>query len=301
MNNMFFDIIKLFVYFLTVIGISTYLSLYERKLIGWIQLRRGPSYCGYYGILQPIADAIKLFFKHNALSNHSAISIISVVSLFFFSLLQFVFIYFVRSEFSLLYITIFHIVISLFEIVIGISTKSKYSIIGGLRGVFQKIINDIPFLMCILVFSLLNNSLDIYVHNYQSLLFGIIFFFVILINTNHIPFDFLEAESELVAGAFTEYGGILFGMIYLSDYLNVLFNSALLVILCSTISTDTISTSTISTLLLLIKTLIVISCIILCRAILPRFTQKQALSFSWYILCSSIILFYVISLIIKHL
>ena len=269
-----------------VVFIATYLSLFERKLIGRIQLRRGPRYCGYCGILQPVADGLKLFFKRNALKGHFNQSIFAVTFLLFLSLLQFAFLpmpfigCLVESKYSLFYIIIIHSLINLAEILIGITSNSKYGIIGGLRGVFQKIATDIPYILSLIFVYQFYYSLDLHqivLNNTASVLLcvgGILFFITVLINTNHIPFDFMEAESELVAGAYTEYGGILFGMIYLSDYLNILFYSILLI--------DLFMSNFIS--IFYIKILFIISMIILIRAILPRYLQMHMIEISFSIL-----------------
>ena len=300
---MIYFIIKTLIFYIAIIIISAYLSLFERKLIGRIQLRRGPSYCGKFGLLQPLADGLKLFFKYNCLQNHSIYSIFGITLLLFCSLLQFSFIQITSdfcllcSEYSLIYLIIINEIISFSEILIGISSKSKFGIIGGIRAIFQKLAYDIPYTLLIIYISLLNNTLNIhkiivsiFYYNFNFLLFlsSIIFFIVNLIKINHIPFDCVEAESELVAGAYTEYGGMLFGMIYLSDYLNVLFSAILFTKLF--IGTNNI-------ILFIFYIMLFISGIIIIRTLFPRFLQKQIISFSYKYLIPMCCLFIFIMLI----
>ena len=395
-------IVKTLIFYITIITIAAYLSLFERKLIGRIQLRRGPSYCGKFGLLQPLADGLKLFFKYGCLENHSVYSIFAVALLLFCSLLQFSFIpipcitdittdninnllnnlytylydinlnnissihYFTNtfnvklqhilnnfnnifsincftnifyediissqfisndfnntsyincltnlqhylqynylnnnmnylpmeiykdkvisnssllsSNYSLLYLIIINEIISFSEALIGISSKSKFGIIGGIRCIFQKLAYDIPYILLIICISVLNNTLNIQKINksiissdFTFLLFlmSIIFFIINLIKLNHIPFDCVEAESELVAGAYTEYGGMLFGMIYLSDYLNVLFSAIIFIIFFIGIKNP---------IFFILSIISFISSIIIIRTLFPRYLQLKILYLSY--------------------
>lgn len=273
-----FFFFKVSLFYIVLITIATYLSLFERKLIGRIQWRYGPRYCGKWGLLQPIADGLKLFFKQNALENHSAISIFACALLLFASLLQFAFLPLERltllpSSYGLLFILAIHTVINFSELLIGITSKSKYGLIGGTRAVYQKMASDLPFILIMLCFFKHKNSFDLLVISKDigltNWILMPILFIVSLINISRIPFDFLEAESDLVAGAYTEYGGILFGIIYLSDYLNVLFTALFL------------SALVLPTNLLFFGVFVTIFTIILCRAILPRCLPIQLLKLMW--------------------
>lgn len=285
--EVFYFIIKTIIFYITIIIIAAYLSLFERKLIGRIQLRRGPSYCGKLGLLQPLADGLKLFFKYNCLYNHSIYSIFGVALLLFCSLLQFSFVpivsdfYLLSSKNSLLYLIIINEIISFSEVLIGISSNSKFGIVGGIRVIFQKLAYDIPYTLLIIYLSILNNTLNIQNINtsiiypkFNILLFlsSIIFFIINLIKINHIPFDCVEAESDLVAGAYTEYGGMLFGIVYLSDYLNVLFGAFLY-------TNFFIGTNNI--IFFIFYVVLFISSIVIIRTLFPRYLQQRILNISY--------------------
>ena len=284
--------IKVFIYFLICITIAAYTSLLERKLIARIQLRRGPNNCGFAGIFQPIADALKLFFKQVQFKNYTKQSIFAALLLFTTSLIQLILIPISNDIFvpkhGLLFVLLCHALIIFSEILLGMSQKSKYGIIGANRAYMQIVGAHIPFILSIvsimLIFGTLNLN-DIVLNSNVNFILLIpllfVFFIILLISEKRTPFDFVEAESEIISGAYVEYGGILFGIIYLSDYLNLLFISALI----STIFfKGYVSAFFPPFIAILLKTLIITSFIILIRAILPRYRQDQMIKISWKIL-----------------
>lgn len=280
--EIFYFIIHVLIFYIIIITIAAYLSLFERKLIGRIQLRRGPSYCGKFGLLQPLSDGLKLFFKYDCLKNHSIYSMFGLALLFCCTLLQFAFIPTIHShcllssKYSLLYLIIINEIISFSEVLIGISSGSKFGMIGGIRVIFQKLAYDIPYNLLIIYVSILNNTLNIQQINPKINLLLIIasfvFFIINLIKINHIPFDCVEAESELVAGAYTEYGGMLFGIIYLSDYLNILFSALLYTHLFIGAK---------NTVFVIFCSIMFISSIIIVRTLFPRYLQIQIIKMSY--------------------
>lgn len=291
--------ISVLIYFLCCIGIAAYMSLIERKLIGRIQRRFGPDHCGVFGLLQPIADAIKLLFKQSSFVGHSKQSIIGVLLLFTTSLYQLTLIPIPGGIFSytaeLPLIIVCHSVIAFSEILIGTTSKSKYGVIGGNRAYVQGIAGHLSFILSIAVIISISHSMRIsgfanmdndIISIIKFVPLIIVFFIVLLMTGNRIPFDFTEAESEIVSGAYVECGGILFALIYLSDYLNLLFMSVLMASLffggvgCSMIC-------------LFLKTFGIISLIILIRAILPRYTQDTMIKISWRILIPILLLYLV--------
>ena len=292
---MFVDYIILF----SVLLVSAmYLSLFERKIIGRIQLRYGPSYNGVFGVLQPIADTLKLLFKRNALKNHShcaifAICLLVCSTLMISSFIPFAKDYFlINDKFSLIYIVVFFIINSISEITIGILSKSKFGVISGIRIYLQKLSYYIPLILIVLIISKTCNSfniIDIINDHTISIIYlphiFIIFLLPMLMITNHVPFDFSEAESELVAGNYTEYGGILFGLIYLSEYVNLINASSLIVTIFFGIS---------SLFYTILKIMLIITTIIIIRAILPRYRQKDAIIICWKVIVPILLAHYVI-------
>jgi NADH-quinone oxidoreductase subunit H len=283
------------------------MSLFERKLIARIQLRIGPDNCGPYGMFQPVADALKLFFKKNPFNGHSRQSIFGVFLLFTMSLAQLTLIPILNDisnlNHGLLLTIVCHSIISFSEILIGVSSKSKYGIIGGHRAYLQLLGSHIPFVLStatIVIFfkSITLGDIASVQLNTLSILkvipLAFVFFITLLMAMNRTPFDFVEAESELIAGAYTEYGGILFAMIYLADYLNLLFFSALLPTLFFS-GYDAFSTF-LSMGALFFKSVFVMFFVILIRATLPRYRQDQMIMISWLVLIPVLLVYLTILL-----
>jgi NADH-quinone oxidoreductase subunit H len=285
---------------------AAYLSLCERKILGRIQKRLGPSYCGPFGLIQPIADALKLFLKRGALKGHSKSSIFSVCFLMFASLLLVLIIplssevYLFNPEYGLLYIVVLMETVGICEILVGTNTPSKYGIIGGIRGYFQLLASHTPFVLSLLCVALATNSFNLVtIGQFQNAwqlsvvippVFAI-FFVIILMILNRTPFDFTEAESELVAGNYVEYGGMLFAMIYLSEYINLMSASALTTILFLGAWNPILFIRNVPPWLwTLLKTAIVITLMIVIRAMLPRYKQQDIIRLSWKFFCPALIL-----------
>jgi NADH-quinone oxidoreductase subunit H len=180
---------------------------------------------------------------------------------------------------SIFIVILLHTIIVFAETMIGVLSNSRFGVIGGVRAYLQTVASNIPYILALIVMMLMYDSINLFDIAHSESRIGfilkiplfVICFINLLMVCNKIPFDFPEAESELVAGAYVEYGGILFGLIYLSDYLNLTFQSSLL-------STLFFGKFTI------INTIIFITIVILIRAILPRYKQNQMLRIAWTLL-----------------
>jgi len=231
---------------LTIIIAS--LTLIERKFLALVQRRVGPNFVGYKGRLQYIADALKLFVKGALIPDESnrflfvTIPSIAVAICYSFwmngvwgpsvSLFE--------IEYNLIYISLFSVLFTMCVILTGYFSKNKYAMLAAVRTGIGALNLELFLGLMVLNVILLSESfsflpLVVYQENYWFIfLFFLISGLIVitfLLETNRAPFDLTEAESELVTGYTTEYGGFFFGLYYLGEYLHLFFFSLVISIL----------------------------------------------------------------------
>lgn len=224
---------------MVLLGVS-FLTLIERKGLGLIQLRKGPNKVGLLGLIQPFGDAIKLFRKENLypyIINYLIYYFSPLLGLFL-SLIFWICLPYLtlilRFEFGILYIFCISRVGVYSVIISGWSSNSYYSILGSLRRVAQSISYEVSFSLILVSLLLLFgrfNLMDFRIYQFYLWIIWInfplvyIFFSSLLAETNRSPFDFAEGESELVSGFNVEYSGGGFAILFMSEYINILFMS----------------------------------------------------------------------------
>nr|YP_010951001.1 NADH dehydrogenase subunit 1 [Thienemanniella triangula]WML69342.1 NADH dehydrogenase subunit 1 [Thienemanniella triangula] len=270
-----------------MIGVA-FLTLLERKLLGYIQIRKGPNKVGFMGIPQPFSDAIKLFTKEQTfpmMSNYFIYYFSPIFSLFLALTAWTCIPYFLKLYSFNLGVLFFICCLSMgvYGVMIaGWSSNSNYALLGGLRAVAQTISYEVSLVLIFLSMIFLVMSYNFYFFIFYQeyiwfifLMFplGLVWFSTSLAETNRTPFDFAEGESELVSGFNVEYSSGGFALIFLAEYASILFMSMLfsLVFLGGSLFNF----------FFYFKLLFISFMFIWVRGTLPRFRYDKLMNLSW--------------------
>nr|AKN01350.1 NADH dehydrogenase subunit 1 [Entomovelia sp. YC-2015] len=279
----------LFIFLLIMILLSVaFVTLLERKVLGYIQLRKGPNKVGFMGLLQPFSDGLKLFFKEQTylyMSNFMVYYFSPVFMLFLSFCLWFLFPYLINLyNFGLGFL--FFLCCTSFGVygvlMCGWSSNSNYSLLGSLRSMAQTISYEVSMAMILLcMFIFVYDFSFISFYYYQSYVMFIFFSFPLffcwlasfLAEVNRSPFDFAEGESELVSGFNVEYSSGGFAFIFLSEYMNIIFMSMLTVVIFMGCNLFSIT--------FFLKLVFIIFFVIWVRGTLPRFRYDKLMYLTW--------------------
>lgn len=231
-------ILSWFIQSLIILLSVAFFTLFERKVIGLFHLRLGPNKVSFVGLLQPLLDAFKLLRKQiitplhsNSLSYNLSPLLSLFLSLFIWTTVPNVFIIFRFSYSILLFFSVRSIIV--FGVLLGgWSANSKYSLIGSLRSISQRISYEVVFrtLLITVTFIMFRFSLSRFKlrFNYLSYFILPVWLICTLAEAHRAPFDFSESESELVSGFNTEYSGLNFALVFLSEYSMLLYSCILM-------------------------------------------------------------------------
>jgi NADH-quinone oxidoreductase subunit H len=292
-----------------------YLTLWERKLIGWIQIRIGPNRVGPLGLLQPVADGIKLLMKEIILPANASkgLFLLAPVVMLMPALAAWAVIPFspelVLADINagLLYIMALSSMGVYGVIIAGWASNSKYAFLGALRSAAQMVSYELAMGFALVVVLMVSGSLNLsdivngqgrgyfaskgvtfLSWNWLPLLPILVVYFVSgVAETNRAPFDVVEGESEIVAGHMVEYSGMTFALFFLAEYMNMMLISALAVVMFfggwqapfASVFTNWVPPFA----WFLVKVFFTVSLFLWFRATFPRYRYDQIMRLGWKI------------------
>jgi NADH:ubiquinone oxidoreductase subunit H len=301
---MLLSLIEVLIVIVPLLLSVAFMTIAERKAMGSMQRRLGPNRVGYYGLLQPFADALKLFVKESVLPAHSnkALFLLAPIITLIVSLLSWGVMPFgsglTLADLSLgmLYLLAVSSLGVYGTLFAGWSANSKWAFLGGLRSTAQMVSYEVIMGLILLSVVLLvgsfnfteivNSQLSVW-YIVPLLPISLMFLIAIVAETNRAPFDLPEAESELVAGFFTEHSSVPFVMFFLGEYASIILMSSLYTILflggylLPYFGEANIGLFTLSGLSLGLKTSLLLFMFIWIRASFPRLRYDQLMSLCW--------------------
>nr|YP_009504370.1 NADH dehydrogenase subunit 1 [Graphomya rufitibia]AWX64117.1 NADH dehydrogenase subunit 1 [Graphomya rufitibia] len=287
LENLMFVIGSLLLIIFVLVSVA-FLTLLERKVLGYIQIRKGPNKVGIMGIPQPFCDAIKLFTKEQVyplLSNYISYYFSPIFSLFLSLLVWMCMPMFIKLFSFNLGLLFFLCCTSLgvyTVMVAGWSSNSNYALLGGLRAVAQTISYEVSLALVLLSFIFMIGGYNMLMfYKYQLYIWflfimfplSLVWFSISLAETNRTPFDFAEGESELVSGFNVEYSSGGFALIFLAEYASILFMSMLFCVMF--LGSDLMS------IFFFVKLTFVSFMFIWVRGTLPRFRYDKLMYLAW--------------------
>jgi len=304
-------LIKIIAVVLPLMGLVAYLTLWERKFLGWMQVRVGPNRVGPLGLLQPIADALKLLTKEILTPTNASkgLFFIGPIMTIMPALAAWAVVPF-GPETVLANVNaglLFLMAITSMEVygvvIAGWASNSKYSFLGAMRASAQMVSYEISMGFCLVIVLMVSGTMNMteivlgqgkgmmveqglgfLSWNWLPLLPVFVVYFISgLAETNRHPFDVVEGEAEIVAGHMVEYSGMSFAMFYLAEYVNMWLISILATVmflggwLSPVAALDFIP----GWIWLGLKTFFIVSLFIWVRATFPRFRYDQIMRLGW--------------------
>ena len=301
LDDFIWIIVGLFAMFTCLSIVVLALTWLERKVLGRLQLRLGPTRTGPMGLMQPIADALKLILKEDIVpaSSEKALfwvaPVIVVISAFMIwvtipgtqtAVIQ-------NLDLGLFYIIAFSVIGILGLVLAGWGSANKYGTLGGLRAAAQLISYEIPIIMVAISVAMLAQSLDLreivdgqndYIYVFVQPLGLVLFFIAGLAEVGRTPFDIYFAESEIVGGPFVEYSGAHWSVFFLAEYINTFAIAALMVILFLGGWSGPLLSGNWEIIWFLGKVYVVIMVIFWVRGTFPRLRIDQLMAFAWKVM-----------------
>nr|YP_009647943.1 NADH dehydrogenase subunit 1 [Gerbilliscus leucogaster]QBZ37944.1 NADH dehydrogenase subunit 1 [Gerbilliscus leucogaster] len=288
-------LINILLFLVPILIAMAFLTLVERKMLGYMQLRKGPNIVGPYGMLQPFADAMKLFIKEplRPLTTSTSLFLIAPTLSLTLALSLWIPLPMPHSLINLNLGMLFILAMSSFSVYSilwsGWASNSKYSLFGALRAVAQTISYEVTMAIILLSAFLMSGSLSlqnlIITQESTWLIFptwpmAMMWFISTLAETNRSPFDLTEGESELVSGFNVEYAAGPFALFFMAEYTNIILMNAISSIVFLG-PFQNINNPELYTTNFMLKTLILTSLFLWIRASYPRFRYDQLMHLLW--------------------
>nr|YP_009353884.1 NADH dehydrogenase subunit 1 [Laternula truncata]AQZ26188.1 NADH dehydrogenase subunit 1 [Laternula truncata] len=285
---MSYKLVCVIITYICVLLAVAFFTLFERKILGYAQLRKGPNKVGVVGLLQPFSDALKLLSKEYAVlleCNQLCFFLAPALSFFLAMMMWNIFPSFNGISYFVFGVIYFLCVssVSVYGVLLaGWSSNSKYALIGAIRGAAQTISYEVSFSLLLLFCVFLTSTFDLEEFYFPIALLGFPLFLMfvasMLAETNRAPFDLVEGESELVSGFNVEYSGPGFTLIFLAEYANIIFISTFTsMIWLGGFSFWFISGPSV----LVFKSLLLSFFFVWARGALPRYRYDLLMSLAW--------------------
>lgn len=299
-----FIIAKILLIVVPLLLTVAYLTYAERRVIGLMQMRRGPNVVGFFGLLQPIADALKLLFKESIIPSavSKVVFVIAPMLTFILSMIGWAVIPFdyglVLSNINVGVLYLFAISsLGVYGVIMaGWASNSTYAFLGAIRSSAQMISYEVSIGLVIVNVLLVTGTLNLTeIVEYQRTMplwinlllapMAVVFFISVLAETNRLPFDLPEAEAELVAGYNVEYSSMGFALFFLGEYANMALVSAITVIFFMGGYLPPFNIAFLQivpgAVWLISKILLLLFIFIWIRASLPRYRYDQLMRIGW--------------------
>ncbi len=297
-------LIEILILFAVVMLHVAYATYFERKIIGHMQVRMGPMRVGWHGLLQPIADGIKSFFKEDIVPEQAdvitfrAAPIICLTAM----LTSLAVLPFAKGwvladiNIGLLFIFAMSSLSSYGVILAGWASNSKYTFLGGLRSMAQVISYEVAMGLSLVGVMMLSGTLNLTkIVEAQGTSFGgmyifpqiiafFVFFISMLAETNRVPFDLPEAETELVSGYITEYSGMRYAIFFMAEYIGMMVMSSIGTICFLGGWNGPFEVAIFPPFWFVVKVYVFMFLFIWIRATLPRYRYDQLMSIGWKLL-----------------
>nr|YP_010968341.1 NADH dehydrogenase subunit 1 [Paraponera clavata]WNO15830.1 NADH dehydrogenase subunit 1 [Paraponera clavata] len=288
-NYLYMNLLEVVITLLDVLVGLAFVTLLERKILSYVQDRKGPNKVGLMGIFQPFSDAIKLFSKENIIVMKSNYMMFYICPVFMFMLMLMVWLVYpfitnvYYMNYSILYMIMVMSLSSYLILFIGWSSNSLYSMVGAMRSVSQMLSYEVSFILIIFILMLLSESYSLYdflkwqVYSWYMIMLlpiFIVFFISILAELNRSPMDFVEGESELVSGFNIEYFSGSFALIFMAEYGMIIFLSMMSVLMFTSLGSSYMSC-------LMINLMVIM--VIFMRGMLPRMRYDHLMYLCWKI------------------